>query len=91
MLLEGPLSKWTNVMQGWQYRWFVLDEYHGLLLYYTSKDKMLKGQRRGLVRLKGAIIGIDSEDDSTFTIKVDHKTFHFQGESSFTASFYPLR
>ena len=28
---------------------------------------------------QGAIIGIDDEDDSTFTITVDHKTFHFQG------------
>lgn len=28
---------------------------------------------------QGAIIGIDDEDDSTFTITVDEKTFHFQG------------
>lgn len=34
-VLEGPLSKWTNVMKGWQYRWFVLDEAAGLLSYYT--------------------------------------------------------
>ena len=33
--MEGPLSKWTNVMKGWQYRWFVLDENSGLLSYYT--------------------------------------------------------
>lgn len=39
---------------------------------------MVRGVRRGCVRLKGAIIGIDDEDDSTFTITVDHKTFHFQ-------------
>ncbi|GLD61339.1 oxysterol-binding protein-related protein 9 isoform X1 [Lates japonicus] len=26
----------------------------------------------------GAVIGIDDEDDSTFTITVDQKTFHFQ-------------
>lgn len=30
---------------------------------------------------QGAVIGIDDEDDSTFTITVDQKTFHFQGES----------
>ncbi|KAH9523689.1 Oxysterol-binding protein- protein 9 [Bulinus truncatus] len=76
--MEGPLSKWTNVMKGWQYRWFVLDDASGLLSYYTSKDKMVKGSRRGCVRLKNAIIGIDDEDESTFTITVDHKTFHFQ-------------
>lgn len=33
--MEGPLSKWTNLMNGWQYRWFVLDENIGLLSYYT--------------------------------------------------------
>uniref|UniRef100_A0A915KFF0 Uncharacterized protein n=1 Tax=Romanomermis culicivorax TaxID=13658 RepID=A0A915KFF0_ROMCU len=26
----------------------------------------------------GAVIGIDDEDDSTFTITVDQKMFHFQ-------------
>ena len=30
---------------------------------------------------QGAVIGIDDEDDSTFTITVDQKTFHFQGKS----------
>lgn len=33
--MEGSLSKWTNVMKGWQYRWFVLDDNAGLLSYYT--------------------------------------------------------
>ncbi|XP_056460300.1 oxysterol-binding protein-related protein 9-like [Gadus chalcogrammus] len=80
-IMEGPLSKWTNVMKGWQYRWFVLDYNAGLLSYYTSKDKMMRGSRRGCVRLRGAVIGIDDEDDSTFTITVDQKTFHFQGPS----------
>ncbi|XP_064607088.1 oxysterol-binding protein-related protein 9-like isoform X4 [Liolophura sinensis] len=69
-------------MKGWQYRWFVLDETSGLLSYYTSKDKMMRGARRGCVRLKGAIIGIDDEDDSTFTITVDQKTFHFQARDA---------
>lgn len=35
--MEGPLSKWTNVMKGWQYRWFVLDHQTGLLSYYTVR------------------------------------------------------
>lgn len=34
-VMEGFLSKWTNVMKGWQYRWFVLDENAGILSYYT--------------------------------------------------------
>lgn len=80
--MEGSLSKWTNVMKGWQYRWFVLDDNAGLLSYYTSKEKMMRGVRRGCVRLKGAVIGIDDEDDSTFTITVDGKTFHFQARGA---------
>ncbi|CAG2100377.1 unnamed protein product [Medioppia subpectinata] len=84
--MEGPLCKWTNVMKGWQYRWFVLDDNAGLLSYYTSKEKMIKGDRRGCVRLKGAVIGIDDEDDSTFTITVDGKMFHFQVSSTLIAN-----
>lgn len=80
--MEGPLSKWTNVVKGWQYRWFVLDDNTGLLSYYTSKDKMMRGTRRGCLRLKGANIGIDDEEDSTFTISCDQKTFHFQARDA---------
>ncbi len=76
--MEGPLSKWTNVMKGWQYRWFVLDDAQGLFSYYTSRDKMVRGVRRGCVRMRGAVIGIDDEDEATFTVTVDGKTFHFQ-------------
>jgi len=80
--MQGALSKWTNVMKGWQYRWFVLDDNAGLFSYYTSKDKMMKGVRRGCVRLRGALVGIDDEEESTFTITVDNKTFHFQAKDS---------
>ena len=47
---------------------------------------MMKGVRRGCVRLKGAVIGIDDQDVNTFTITVDHKTFHFQVSSNFIHS-----
>ena len=66
--MEGALSKWTNVMKGWQYRWFVLDDSAGIFSYYTSKEKMTRGVRRGCVRLRGALIGIDDEV-SNFTKK----------------------
>lgn len=79
--LEGPLSKWTNVIHGWQFRWFVLDQLNGLLSYYTSKENMTKGERRGCIRLKDAYVGYDNEDDITFTITVDDKTFHLQARN----------
>ena len=46
--------------------------------FFQSKDKMVRGARRGCVRLRNAVVGIDDDDDSTFTITVDAKTFHFQ-------------
>lgn len=39
--MEGSLSKWTNMVQGWQYRWFVLDDNAGLLSYYTVSKTVL--------------------------------------------------
>lgn len=69
-------------MKGWQFRWFVLDKDAGLFSYYTSREKMNRGLRRGCVRLQGAVLGIDNEDDTTFTITVDGKTFHFQAKHS---------
>ena len=33
--MEGQLSKWTNLMKGWQYRWFVLNSDSGHLEYYV--------------------------------------------------------
>lgn len=42
---------------------------------------MVRGVRRGCVRLKGAMIGIDDEDNLTFTVTVDSKTFHFQART----------
>ncbi|CAF2148709.1 unnamed protein product [Rotaria magnacalcarata] len=82
MLFEGSLSKWTNVIRGWQYRFFVLDPAQGMLMYYTSKENMAKGEQRGVVLLKDAHLGIDSEDDSTFTIRSNGKTFHFQARDA---------
>ena len=31
---EGQLNKFTNVVKGWQYRWFILDPESGRLEYY---------------------------------------------------------
>jgi hypothetical protein len=78
---EGPLNKWTNLIQGWQFRWFVLDQQNAILAYYTSKENISKGERRGCIRLKDAHVGYDNEDDITFTITVHDKTFHLQARN----------
>ena len=59
-LFENRLSN-SLLPIGWQYRWFVLDDSAGIFSYYTSKEKMTRGVRRGCVRLRGALIGIDDE------------------------------
>ena len=43
---------------------------------------MTRGVRRGCIRLKGAIVGIDEEDDTTLTITVDMKVFHLQAKDA---------
>lgn len=52
--MEGPLSKWTNVMKGWQYRWFVLDYNAGLLSYYTVRGREPVGGRQRLPKHRAA-------------------------------------
>jgi hypothetical protein len=39
---------------------------------------MARGQQRGCIRLRGAALGIDEENNSLFTIAVDGKIFHLQ-------------
>lgn len=43
---------------------------------------MTRGVRRGCIRLKGAIVGIDDEDETTFTVTVDMKVFHLQAKDA---------
>jgi len=71
---EGPLCKWTNVMRGWAWRWFVLSD--NVLTYYTSKEKRQQGDKRGQLKLHGAFLSI--EEDTNFSITVEDHTYHFQ-------------
>lgn len=81
-ILEGPLSKWTNVVQGWQCRWFVLDKSDGLLKYFTSRQKMSLNRHRGCIRLQNSKLGLDDEDKNNFTIRdlSSDKIFHFKAK-----------
>ncbi|XP_028407493.1 oxysterol-binding protein-related protein 11-like [Dendronephthya gigantea] len=67
--MEGQLSKWTNLMKGWQYRWFVLNSETGHLEYYVDKSKWTHGSEpRGSVHLMGAVIAPSDEDSVTFSV-----------------------
>jgi len=66
-LIEGQLSKYTNVMKGWQYRWFVINPNRGTLEYHMLEEKK-KTHPRGCVYLAGCVICPSEEDSQTFTV-----------------------
>ncbi|KAM9076512.1 oxysterol-binding protein-related protein 10 isoform 2-T2 [Megaptera novaeangliae] len=58
--LEGVLSKYTNLLQGWQNRYFVLDFETGILQYFVNEQS--KHQKpRGALSLSGAIVSLSDE------------------------------
>ena len=89
-IVEGPISKWTNVVQGWQCRWFVLDQNQGLFSYYTSKAKMKLGVKRGCIRLFQSNLGLDDDENNIFTVTdlVTEKTFHFMTKDKNERNFW---
>ncbi|XP_037310088.2 oxysterol-binding protein-related protein 10-like [Pungitius pungitius] len=67
--LEGVLRKYTNPLQGWQSRYFVLDPEVGQLQYHLNE--LSKGQRppRGSVPLLGAMVVSCDEYPYMFMIR----------------------
>ena len=63
---EGSLSKFTNVVKGWQFRWFVLDMNNMVIEYYLLEEK--DGKCRGRQGMEGALIIPSEEDNNTFSI-----------------------
>ncbi|XP_031796286.1 oxysterol-binding protein-related protein 10 isoform X2 [Sarcophilus harrisii] len=58
--LEGVLSKYTNLLQGWQNRYFMLDFESGVLQYFVNEQS--KSQKpRGTLSLAGAIVSLSDE------------------------------
>lgn len=56
----GNLNKWTNMLHGWQERYFVLKD--GVLSYFRNVDAVAEGCR-GAIRLKNAQIQPHPYDD----------------------------
>ncbi|KAM5292145.1 oxysterol-binding protein-related protein 11 [Ctenodactylus gundi] len=63
----GYLMKYTNLVTGWQYRFFVLNNEAGLLEYFVNEQS--RNQKpRGALQLAGAVISPSDEDSHTFTV-----------------------
>ena len=65
---EGILSKFTNLVKGYQPRIFVLDPDTGCLSYHLLDDSGRKDKLRGSQPLGGSICTPSEEDENTFHI-----------------------
>ncbi|XP_065576956.1 oxysterol-binding protein-related protein 11-like isoform X2 [Artemia franciscana] len=64
---EGQLLKFTNVMKGWQNRWFILDPWTGVLEYYLSQQEV-NLKPRGCIYLGKASVVPHEDDFTAFSI-----------------------
>ncbi|KAE9528647.1 hypothetical protein AGLY_012222 [Aphis glycines] len=64
---EGQLYKYTNVVKGWQHRWFIVDPREGTLSYFLSENDT-KQQPRGFIFLESAVVSPSDEDSNTFSV-----------------------
>lgn len=64
---EGELQKYTNVLKGYQKRFFAINPNSAELIYYNS-EKVRHKEPRGTIKLTNAVILPAEEDDILFTI-----------------------
>ncbi|KAK9513273.1 hypothetical protein VZT92_026819 [Zoarces viviparus] len=67
--LEGVLKKYTNPLQGWQSRYFVLDPEVGQLQYHLNELSKSQRPPRGSLPLLGAMVVSCDEYPYMFTIQ----------------------
>ena len=66
-VFEGQMFKFTNVVKGWQYRWFVLTAETGQLEYRLMDEDGI-GKSRGVQHLAGTVVVPSEEDGQTFNV-----------------------
>ncbi|XP_069814733.1 oxysterol-binding protein-related protein 10 isoform X2 [Dendropsophus ebraccatus] len=65
--IEGVLSKYTNLLQGWQNRYFILDFDSGVLQYFITEASKTQ-KPRGFLSLAGSVIS--PSDEAPYMIAV---------------------
>ncbi|XP_005158298.2 oxysterol-binding protein-related protein 10 isoform X1 [Danio rerio] len=65
--LEGVLNKYTNLLQGWQNRYFVLDPELGQLQYFINEHSKVQ-KPRGSLPLIGSSVAPSDEFPFMFTV-----------------------
>ncbi|XP_069763462.1 oxysterol-binding protein-related protein 10 isoform X2 [Narcine bancroftii] len=67
-VVEGLLSKYTNLIQGWQNRYFVLNCELGVLQYFVN-EQCRNQKPRGVLHLSGAVISSSDEVSHMFIVQ----------------------
>ncbi|CAN2389730.1 phosphatidylserine binding, partial [Pristimantis euphronides] len=62
-VIEGVLSKYTNLLQGWQNRYFILDFDSGVLQYFINEASKTQ-KPRGILPLAGSVSLLSNEAPS---------------------------
>ncbi|CAG9096463.1 unnamed protein product [Plutella xylostella] len=65
--MEGILWKWTNYWNGWQTRWFVLE--NGILSYYKSQEEVSQGCK-GSVKVSVCQINVNNIDSTRLDLVI---------------------
>ncbi|KAJ8974956.1 hypothetical protein NQ317_016478 [Molorchus minor] len=65
--MEGVLWKWTNYWNGWQTRWFVLE--NGVLSYYKSQDEVNQGCK-GSLKVQACEINVSPLDNTRMDLVI---------------------
>lgn len=65
--MEGQLWKWTNYWNGWQSRWFILED--GILSYYKSYDEVSQGCK-GSINVSACEINVNPTDNTRLDLTI---------------------
>uniref|UniRef100_A0A224XXZ3 Putative oxysterol binding protein n=2 Tax=Panstrongylus TaxID=65342 RepID=A0A224XXZ3_9HEMI len=65
--MEGVLLKWTNYWNGWQTRWFVLQD--GILSYYRSAEEVNQGCK-GSMKVSAIEITVSNVDNTRMDLSI---------------------
>ncbi|CAB3234500.1 unnamed protein product [Arctia plantaginis] len=65
--MEGILWKWTNYWNGWQTRWFVLE--NGIISYYKSQEEVSQGCK-GSVKVSVCQINVNNIDNTRLDLVI---------------------
>uniref|UniRef100_A0A646QCI9 Ceramide transfer protein n=1 Tax=Hemiscolopendra marginata TaxID=943146 RepID=A0A646QCI9_9MYRI len=77
--LSGILSKWTNYIHGWQYRYIVLKG--GTLSYYKSENDTTYGCR-GAISIHKAAVKPHEFDECRFDVSVNDCIWYLRAETA---------